>query len=94
MCKAEKGSNCVLLWYFLIEPRDGVEAMNLCMNIAIVFCFVTFLINFWYICGTFSWLLSPSWALLIRQIIEPRDGVEAMDLCMNMAEKGSLYKKS
>jgi len=25
-------------------------------------------------------------------VIEPRDGIEAMDLCMNMAEKGLLAK--
>jgi len=30
--------------------------------------------------------------LLNAMIIEPRDGVEAMDLCMNMAEKGLLAK--
>jgi len=30
--------------------------------------------------------------LLNAMVIEPRDGVEAMDLCMNMAEKGLLAK--
>jgi len=30
--------------------------------------------------------------LLNAMIIEPRDGIEAMDLCMNMAEKGLLAK--
>jgi len=30
--------------------------------------------------------------LLNAMVIEPRDGIEAMDLCMNMAEKGLLAK--
>merc|ERR1712028_233088 len=28
----------------------------------------------------------------VAMVIEPRDGIEAMDLCMNMAEKGLLAK--